>query len=112
MRRLILALALLSLAFASAPVPKSTHRGRCETPGETKPAKELMRWLIAETGKMVGNMRYFGGTVTLPSPKGTRYSPADVVAILNNHLMLRGLVLIECERHFVVIPAEDLPAWR
>jgi hypothetical protein len=71
-----------------------------------------MRWVIEETGKRVGNMRYFGGTVTFPGPKGTRYSPSDVVAFLDKHLMLRGLVLIERESNFVVIDAEDLPAWR
>jgi hypothetical protein len=71
-----------------------------------------MWWLIGETGKGVGNMRHFGGTVTFPGPKGTRYSPANVVAFLDKHLMLRGWVLIERERNFVVIDAEDLPAWR
>jgi hypothetical protein len=114
MRRLAmtLAVAALSLAFAPAPFPKGAPRGRCETPGETRSAKEVMLWLIGETGKGVGSLRYFGGTVTFPGPKGTRYSPSDVVGILNKHLMLRGWVLIERESNFVVIDAEDLPAWR
>jgi hypothetical protein len=113
MRRLALplAFALLSLGFAPAPLPKAPPKGRGETRGETKTAKEVMHWLIEETGKgAVG--RTPGGTITFPWPKGTRYSASDVFAVLNNHLLPRGLALIEREWCFILIPAEDLPQWR
>jgi hypothetical protein len=113
MRRILPLLAALSMAFAPAPLSKAPPKGRGEARGETKTVKEVMLWLVEESGKQyVGSLRVGYTTVTFPGPKGTKYSTSDVIAILNRHLRLHGLVLIECERYFVFICEDDLPAWR
>jgi hypothetical protein len=113
MRRclLLVVVALLSLGFAPAPLPRPPRAPRVELRApaplpnppevprfefrmENKTWRDVFKWLADETGTPFIGTSSLWGSFTFVGPKGAKYSTPEIVAIINRSLAPRGIALV------------------
>jgi hypothetical protein len=103
----LVACALLASEVKAAPAPFArSHEKVSEFRMEEVPWKRVFTWIHEETGKPI--IASVPGSFTYVSPKGARFTVQQGVAAIAEALRRdHGMILVEQERHFFLLWADE-----